>query len=100
LAFSSDGKYLASTSIDGTARCGTHHQGRSCGYTGPSGPFFDVAFSPDDKYVIVSGQGLVYGYVLDLDELVRLAYTRLTRWFTPMNAASFARETCRMPAMP
>lgn len=81
--FTSDGKYLVTSSLDGTARVWEALSGKTLRvYTSPGGPFFDVAFSPDDKNIVVSGAGFVSGLILDRDELVRLAYSRLTRWFT------------------
>ena len=87
--FSPDGKYLASTSIDGTLRvwdAASREELRM--YTNPDGPFFDVAFSPDGTRLIASGIGKVYGYILNLDELIQVANTRVTRWFRP--------EECRL----
>jgi hypothetical protein len=64
-------------------------------YTSPIGAFFDVAFSPDGKYIIASGQGSINGYVFDLDETIRLARSRLTRWFTPEECRQFLHlEEC------
>jgi len=97
VVFSPDGKYLATASVDGTARvwdAATGEELRS--YTSPSGPLLDVAFTPDGKKVIASsGQGFVYGYVFDLDELIPLANSRLTRWFTLDECRQFLhREDC------
>jgi WD40 repeat protein len=94
--FSPDGKYLASASVDGTARVWDVASGQELQvYSSPSGPFFGVAFTPDGKNVIASGQDLVYGYVFDLDELIRLGYSRLTRWFTLDECRQYLhREDC------
>jgi WD40 repeat protein len=81
--FSPDGKYLATSSQDGTARVWDAASGEELHvFTSPSGPLYNVAFTPDGKHLIVSGKGFVYGYMFDLDELIGLAYSRLTRWFT------------------
>ena len=105
--FSPDGKYLASagqegnlemwdrssgfreelaTSValpEGTVRIWDASSGEELQvYASPSGPLFDVAFTPDGKKVIASGIGFVYGYIFDTQELIRLANSRLTRWFT------------------
>jgi WD40 repeat protein len=41
------------------------------------------AFSPDGTRLVTAGRdGTARVYLLDVDELVRLAASRLTRWFT------------------
>jgi WD40 repeat protein len=93
LDFSPDGKHLATSSTDGTARVWDLSSGeRLHEYTSPGGALFDVAFSPNGKYITASGQGSVYGYVFDLDETIRLASSRLTRWFTPEECRQFLHE--------
>jgi hypothetical protein len=68
-------------------------------FTSPAGPLFDVAFTPDGKIVIASGEGFAVGYIVDLDELIRLANARVTRWFNPDECRQYLHtETC--PAAP
>jgi WD40 repeat protein len=94
--FSSDGKYLASASPDSTARVWDTTSGEELQvYTSPRGALYDVAFTPDGKKVIASGEGFVYGFVFDLQDLIRLANSRLTRWFTLDECRQFLhREDC------
>jgi WD40 repeat protein/DNA-binding SARP family transcriptional activator len=82
-SFSPDGKYLLSSSPEGTARVWDTTSGDAVRvYTSPDGPLFESTFTPDGKNIIVNGAGYVYGFIFDSDELVRLAHSRLTRWFT------------------
>lgn len=81
--FSPDGRYLATSSRDGTVRKWDVSAGQELVvYRSPGGPLFDVKITPDRKRIIVSGAGYIYGYVFDLDETIRLARSRLTGWFT------------------
>ena len=103
VTFSPDGKYLATTnlSLDFSARIWDASSGEELRlYTSPSGGgLFEVAFSPDGKYLIASGADAVYGFVIDTEELIRLAYSRLTRWFTPDECRQYLHmEAC--PAAP
>jgi WD40 repeat protein/DNA-binding SARP family transcriptional activator len=98
LVFSQDGKYLASASVDGTARLWDASTGETIQRFFAPGSIFGAAFSPDEKYLVVSGDGFIYGFVLDRDELVNQAYSRLTRWFTPQECLQYLHsETCPAP---
>jgi WD40 repeat protein/DNA-binding SARP family transcriptional activator/energy-coupling factor transporter ATP-binding protein EcfA2 len=99
LAFNSDGRYLASSSADGTARLWNTHTGEFVkAFSSPSGPLLHVEFTPDDKYLLASGSGFVYGYIVDQEELVKLAHSRITRWFRPDECQQFLhQETCPAP---
>jgi WD40 repeat protein len=93
--FSPDGKLLATASYYGTARIWDVSSGQILQvYTDPPA-FYNIAFTPDGKKVIVSGAGIVYGYIIDTQELMRLADSRLTRWFTLDECRQYLhREQC------
>ena len=99
LDFSHDGRYLATVSSDGTSRKWDASSGEELVvYRDPGGPLFDVKITPDGKHMIVSGAGYVIGYVFDLDEAIRLARSRLTRWFTLEECRKFLhQEECPVP---
>lgn len=99
LAFSAEGKYLASSSTDGTARIWNASSGEMLEvFTSPGGPISDLTFTPDGKRLIVTSQDTIYGYILDRDELVSLAESRLTRGFTLEECRQFLHlEQCPVP---
>ena len=99
LVFSQDGKYLASSSADESARLWDLTTGEVVQvFPGPGGPLTSAAFSPDGKYLLVSGSGYIYGFILDQEDLVELAHSRLTRWFTADECLQYLhQETCPDP---
>jgi len=57
---------------------------------GPEGGITVVAFTPDGKQLVTSGQdGNVRFYVLSVDELVDIAESRLTRSLTEEECQEF-----------
>jgi WD40 repeat protein len=85
VGLSPDGKFLVSSQGDGTAKVWDASSGQILQvYTKPGKPgsFFNAAFTPDGKKVVASGSRNIYGYIFDTEELISLADSRLTRWFT------------------
>jgi len=91
--FSPDGKYLATSRDTGIARIWDASSGQILQvYTSPYGPFLDLAFTPDGKKVMASGLRMIYGYIFDRQELIYLANSRLTRWFTPDECRQYLHQ--------
>lgn len=81
VAFSPDGKRLASVSWDQTAKVWDVSSGRELvTLRGHTGRLHGVTFSPDGKRLATAGgDGIVQIYALDVQELLRLARSRVTR---------------------
>ena len=85
IAFSPDGDRLATASSDGLTKVWDVEHGQVLlTLTGHVGMVNSVAFSPDGTRLVTGSfqDGTVRVYLLRLEDLVALAKTRLTRWFT------------------
>lgn len=95
--FSNDEDLIFSASRDGTVKVWDVSSGEELQtiYVHPLG-VFDIDLSPNGKHLYAaSADGTVRVYLLDIDELIELAYTRLDRWFTPEECRTYLHmDTC------
>jgi WD40 repeat protein len=92
LGFSPDGKYMATVTIDGVVRLWDANTGQQLinipgGYS---------QFTSDGKHMLtLMDMQYLYGYTLDVQELMDLARTRLTRTWTQEECEQFLHtEVC------
>jgi WD40 repeat protein len=98
-AYSHDGKLIAIGSHDGTASIWDAASGEQLFMLFTSGTV-RMAFSPDDKYLATQNlDGTTRIYVVQADDLMALAQSRLTRWWTADECKRYLHmDTC--PAKP
>jgi WD40 repeat protein/class 3 adenylate cyclase len=97
VAFSPDGAHLATASFDGTAKVWDMGTGQEWLTLTAPDALASVAFSPDGAWLATGGfgAGQVSVHALDLEELVALAESRVTRSLTDEECRKFLHaEQC------
>jgi WD40 repeat protein/transcriptional regulator with XRE-family HTH domain len=92
LGISPDGKFLAAAMIDGTA----HVWDAATGQEQLTLPGFYIRFTDDGEHLLAwTLDTTMYGYSLDINELMELARSRLTRGWTQDECVKFLHtEVC------
>jgi WD40 repeat protein len=99
VTFSGDGKRLATASEDGTARVWDATSGKELlVLSGHEGQVTRVLFSPDSRRLATtSDDGTARLYVMDVNELIKLARSRVTRSLTPQECRQYLhKEHCTL----
>src|SRR5688572_18290551 len=90
-AFRSDGAQLATAGYDGTVRVWDARSGQEIQtFYGDSAGFWTVTYTPDGtRLVAATDKGTIRTYLLNVDELIALARSGLTRNFTELECQKF-----------
>ena len=100
VTFSPNGTRLATASEDGTAKVWDAASGMELlVLSGHNGQVTGAAFSPDGKRLATASEdATVQVYLMDVDELIKLARTRITRSLTVEECRQYLhRERCPLP---
>jgi WD40 repeat protein len=94
IAYSADGQRIATASEDGTVRLWDATTGELLmRWPGHDGGATDVTFSGDGRFLVSSGNdGTIRVYLAEVDDLVDLARSRVTRTLTPDECRRFLHE--------
>ncbi len=99
LEYSPDGKYLAIGRMDGIMQMWDASTGQEL----LTLPGYYVKFTEDGKHLLAlvnnMGTNVLYGYSLDINELMQIASTCLTRTWTPEECSKYL-HTAACPASP
>jgi WD40 repeat protein len=96
VVFGPDGRHLASVNQDGSAQIWDVATGQELlALMSSPAQLSRVAYSPDGRHLITAGSDAIRVHVLPIDDLVSLARSRLTRWWTDEECHKLLhREQC------
>ena len=93
LAFAPDGTRLATTSRDGTVKLWDVNNGQELlNFSGNGSGINGVTFNPKGTLLVTSGDHEAQVYILQVDELVKLAQDRVTRSLTQEECLKYLHE--------